>query len=75
MTDDLGMDAVKTYVTNGSAAVDAMLAGNDMIITSNFAQHYTELLAGVKDGRVSVDMLNVAVRRILAWKLAYGIIK
>ena len=75
MTDDLGMDAVKTYVTNGSAAVDAMLAGNDMIITSNFAQHYTELLAGVKDGRVSEDMLNMAVRRVLAWKLTYGIIK
>ena len=32
MTDDLAMDAVKSYVENGEAAVQAVLAGNDMII-------------------------------------------
>ena len=36
MTDDLAMDAVKNYVENGEAAVQAVLAGNDMIISSNF---------------------------------------
>ena len=32
MTDDLAMDAVKSYVENGEAAVQAVLAGNDMIL-------------------------------------------
>lgn len=75
MTDDLAMDAVKAYVENGEAAVQAVLAGNDMIISSDFVNQKQEVLKAVKNKKISEDLINKAVRRILAMKIAYGIIK
>lgn len=75
MTDDLAMDAVKEYADNGEAAVQAVLAGNDMIISSNFTEQKQEVLNAIKDNRIEEDTINIAVRRILAMKYAYGIIK
>lgn len=74
LTDDLAMDAVKSYVENGEAAVQAVLAGNDMIISSDFVTQRNEILNAVKDGEIPVTMINIAVKRILACKLAYDII-
>lgn len=74
MTDDLAMDAVKGYVENGEAAVQAVLAGNDMIITSDFVTQRNEVLESVKSGKISEELINKAVRRILACKYAYHII-
>ncbi len=73
MTDDLAMDAVKTYVENGEAAVQAVLAGNDMIISSDFKTQKEEVLKAVNSGKISKDIVDTAVRRILAWKFAYKI--
>lgn len=74
MTDDLAMDAVKSYVENGEAAVQAVLAGNDMIISSDFETQRNEVINAVKDGKISEETINNAVRRILACKYKYGII-
>lgn len=74
MTDDLAMDAVKSYVENGEAAVQAVLAGNDMIISSDFETQRNEVLKAVKQGRISENIINTAVKRILACKYAYKII-
>ncbi len=75
ITDDLAMAAVKNYVSNGEAAVQAVLAGNDLIISSSFKSQKQEVLDAVRDGRISEDLINTAVRRILACKYAYGIIE
>lgn len=75
MTDDLAMDAVKTYVTNGNAAVQAVLAGNDMIISSHFKEQKQEILSAVKQGKISETQIDKAVKRILAWKYMYEIIR
>lgn len=74
MTDDLAMDAVKSYVENGQASVQAVLAGNDMIITSDFENQKKEVLDAIKRGRITENIINRAVIRILACKLAYNII-
>ena len=74
MTDDLAMDAVKSYVENGEAAVQAVLAGNDMIISSDFVKQKKEILSAIKKGKISEQTIDTAVRRILAFKYAYGII-
>ena len=71
ITDDLVMDAVKSYVNEGSAAVLAINAGNDMIITSDFETMYNEVLKAVNDGTIKKETVDDAVRRILAWKHAY----
>lgn len=68
MTDDLAMDAVKSYVENGEAATLAINAGNDMIITSDFINMYNEVLMSVQNNKISEDTVNKAVLRIIAWK-------
>ena len=75
MTDDLAMDAVKTYTENGEAAVQAVLAGNDMIISSDFKTQRQEVLNAISEGKIDEELIDMAVRRILACKYAYGIIK
>ncbi len=68
MTDDLAMDAVKSYVEDGNSATLALKAGNDMIITSDFITMYNEVLNAVKNGTIDEEILNEAVIRITAWK-------
>ena len=74
MTDDLAMDAVKSYVENGEAAVQAVLAGNDMIISSDFVPQKQEILKAIQEKKINEDIINKAVRRIISMKIAYGII-
>lgn len=74
MTDDLSMDAVKTYAENGDVAVQAVLAGNDMLISSDFVEQKQEILNAIEDKKINENLINKAVRRILSMKIAYGII-
>lgn len=74
ITDDLAMDAVKQYAENKKAAVQAVKAGNDMLISSNFEEEKQQVLEAIATGEISEETINIAVRRILACKLAYGII-
>lgn len=75
ITDDLAMDAVKSYANNGEAAVKAVQSGNDIIITSDFKNQKKQVLNAISRGEISEETINTAVKRILACKLAYGIIK
>ena len=75
ITDDLAMDAVKQYALNNEAATQAVIAGNDIIITSDFVNQKQEVLNAIKSNKISEDTINKAVRRILACKYMYGIIK
>lgn len=69
------MDAVKAYVENGEAAVQAVLAGNDMIISSNFKEQKQEILNAGNLGRISEAQIDEAIKRILSWKYMYRIIQ
>lgn len=68
MTDDLAMDAVKSYVSEGKAATMAINAGNDMIITSDFLTMYNEVLSSIENGEIKESTIDKAVLRIIAWK-------
>lgn len=72
ITDDLYMDAIKEYVED--AAVQAVLAGNDMIISSDFVEQREEVLNAIRQGKISEKQIDEAVKRILAWKCKYKII-
>lgn len=75
MTDDLAMDAVKSYVENGKAATFAINAGNDMIITSDFLPMYNEILKSLENGEIKEETINRAVLRIIAWKYYSNLLK
>ena len=73
MTDDLAMDAVKSYVEDGKAATLAINAGNDMIITSDFMTMKNEILESIENGEIEEETINNAVTRIIAWKYYSGL--
>lgn len=74
MTDDLSMQAIPAYTGGKSPAVEALLAGNDLLLTSDIAPSFNALYAAVKNGTVSEKRLNQSVLRILAWKCEEGIL-
>lgn len=74
ITDDLAMNAVERYVKNNEAAVQAVLAGNDMIISSDFTKQKAEVIDAVRNNEISENQIDTAVRRIIACKYYYSII-
>ncbi len=62
MTDDMSMEAMAQYET---PYVKAVLAGNDMIIVTDFDAAYDEVLNAVKNGTIPESTLDAAVSRIL----------
>lgn len=74
VTDDLVMQAITDAYGAGEAAVLAVLAGNDMLCSTEYTVQYEAVLAAVLEGRISIDVLNDAVRRVLQWKMDLGLI-
>ena len=73
MTDDLAMDAVSSYVSDGRAATLALNAGCDMIITSDFVTMRDEVIDSINNGSLDMEKLNNAVIRVIAWKYYSGL--
>ena len=74
MTDDLVMDGLQAFATPEEAAVLAVLAGNDVLISSDFMVQIPAVLDAVEDGRISEEMIDAAVLRILKVKSEMGIL-
>ena len=74
VTDDLAMDAVKSYAQNGSAAVLALLAGNDMIVTTDYREQIPQVIAAVERGELDEREIDAHVYRVLHEKQALGLI-
>jgi len=75
LTDDLAMDAVDLYTRDGSAAVLAILAGNDMVVTSDFTAQIAEVLAAIAEGTIPMELIDSAVFRVLSWKYELGLLE
>ena len=74
MTDDLSMAAVADYTKGADPSVQALLAGNDMLLLDDYQSGYTSILNAVRSGVIPQATLDRAVFRILAWKYARGIL-
>lgn len=70
LTDDLAMDAVKAYAEDGSVAVMALAAGNDMIVTADFEAQIAQVLDAVVDGTLDESVIDEACARVLRAKAA-----
>ncbi len=73
LTDDLVMEAITGTYGAGEAAVLAVLAGNDLLCSTEYVVQYEAVLAAVLDGRIDIDTLNRAVRNVLEWKMDLGL--
>ena len=74
ITDDLVMQAISDQFGAGEAAVMAVLAGNDLLCSTEYAVQYQAVLQAVLDGRIDIDVLNNAVRHVLEWKISLGLL-
>ena len=74
LTDDLAMDAVAQYAQNGSAAVLAVQAGNDMVLTTDFETQIPQVIAAVEDGTIPMEQIDQSVARVLSWKYDLGLL-
>ncbi len=68
VTDDLVMGAITEAYGAGEAAVLAVLAGNDLLCSSEYQVQYQAVLEAAQSGRIPVETLDNAVKRILTWK-------
>ena len=74
MTDDLVMQAITDQFGAGEAAVMAVLSGNGLLCSTEYAVQYEAVLQAVLDGRIDIDVLNSAVRNVLEWKISLGLL-
>lgn len=74
ITDDLVMQAITDTYGAEEAAVLAVLAGNDLLCSTEYAVQYRAVLEAVESGRIPAEQLNAAVMRILVWKQELGLI-
>ena len=74
ITDDLTMGAVNGYTTPERAAVEAVLAGNDLICCSDFETQVPAVLEAVAAGEISMELIDSAARRVLLWKIQLGLL-
>lgn len=75
MTDDLAMDAVAAYAQDGAAAVMALEAGNDLVLTTDYRTQIPKVIEAVEGGTLDKAVIDTACRRVLTWKIALGLIK
>ena len=75
MTDDLIMEAITDYTGGENAAVLAVQAGNDMLVSSDFVTQYNAVLAAVQDGTLSADRIRESAVRVIRWKLDLGLMQ
>lgn len=73
ITDDLSMDAITDAYGTAEAAVLAVLAGNDLLCSSEYAVQYRAVLEAVTTGRISPERIREAAGRVLRWKESIGL--
>ncbi len=75
MTDNLNNADYSEYSGGNDVYVQAVLAGNDLIMVDEIDEAYTAILAAVNDGTISSEVLQQACMRVLAYKYTAGIMK
>lgn len=77
ITDDMEMKAIDKRYRTGEAAVIAIEAGSDIVLTlwkyQNQVKVFNALVSAVKNGRISEDRIDQSVERILKYKKAFGV--
>lgn len=75
VTDNLNNADYTEYANGKDVYVQAVLAGNDLVMVDNIEDAYTAILSAVNDGTISQDTLKKACMRVLAYKYTAGIME
>ena len=71
ITDDIAMGATSSI---DNAATKALLAGNDLIITTNYQRDIEEIKNAVNKGTIPEELINRVSLIVLAWKYYKGLL-
>lgn len=71
MTDEITMGALADY---DDAAVRALQAGNDLVITRDAASDFHKIKSALASGTLDEDLINRAALRVITWKCYKGLI-
>ena len=72
ITDDIAMSALDTI---NNSTLKAILAGNDLIITTDYQTSFKELKTNVQNNTIDESIIDQHVFRVLAWKYYKEIVK
>ena len=73
-TDALEMKGVAKYFPGGTIAVEALIAGNDMLcLPENVSQSIEAIKKAITENRLTWDDLNAKVKKVLASKYQLGL--
>ena len=71
ITDDLAMGATSSI---DNVAVKAILAGNDLIITTDYEKSINEIKAALENNTINENLIDKLAFRVLAWKYYKGLL-
>lgn len=70
MTDDISMGALDSV---DNVTVKAILAGNDIIITTDYAKSFNDIKNAVNSGDIGEEVIDQLAFRVLSWKYSKGL--
>ena len=70
ITDDLAMGATSSIE---NATVKALIAGNDIIMTTDYEKSFNDIIQALDDNVINETLIDSVVHRILSWKYYKGI--
>lgn len=73
ITDDLMMNGVSAGYDLEEAAVRAVKAGNDMLLSTNYQEQIKAVIQAVKNGEIDETQIDASVARVLKWKSRLGL--
>lgn len=74
MTDDMDMLGLTDFISQEEAALAALKAGNDLILSSSYKTQIPVIKSAVQSGDYKESDLDKSVLRILIWKYNLGLI-
>ena len=66
------MGAISEYGNLGEAAVMAVQAGDNLLITSDIKVVYNAIIDAVRSGEIDEKDINELVKKVIAWKITYN---
>lgn len=71
ITDDLDMGAISNIE---NATIKAVIAQNDLIITTDYEKSFNEIKNAVNNNTISEEDIDILTHRVLSWKYYKGLI-
>lgn len=74
MTDDMDMAGLADFISQDEAGLQALKAGNDLVMSSSYATQIPYVVKAIKAGDYSEKQLDQSVERVLEWKEKLGLL-